>query len=527
MQVVIFTEVSWGGFGRYAGTYRVATELRQAGYTVQVIEFFVQWDDDQLTKIIDKFITNETLLVGFSCTFFLPKEKPHVKWVGRAGVRDLIMDEDGEEKEGSLERIQGGGKNRGSLRGAENDIRHGNPGNLSILFGRENVFDIFDYVKQRAPNSKIVVGGARSFVAEDEPYNYKVDYVLSGQSDVSILALADHVLYGSSLKVAYKKNACSVITEKDYPVENFTTSRILYQDNDLIFDKEILPIEIARGCIFKCSFCSYSLIGKRVWEFNRAPELVAADLIDAYNKFGSTGFMFCDDTYNDSVDKVEGLHKEFIKLPFELTFSTYGRADMLVSKPHTAALLYESGMRSVFFGIETLNHESGKAVGKGMDPERLKDGLYKAKEVPGWKDIVTSSGIITGLPFDTVETTQATFDWLLREDCPLDSYSVAPFTINPESAIGKNMEKFGYKWDENGEWYSKWMTEAIARELALEYRNKMITKPRRRFQFTYFGRMQNIGWTLEDFDNHRYSNRESEVRMDKLKSEYYEKLMEL
>ena len=71
MQVVIFTEVSWGGFGRYAGTYRVATELRQAGYTVQVIEFFVQWDDDQLTKIIDKFITNETLLVGFSCTFFL------------------------------------------------------------------------------------------------------------------------------------------------------------------------------------------------------------------------------------------------------------------------------------------------------------------------------------------------------------------------------------------------------------------------------------------------------------------------
>ena len=48
MQVVIFTEVCHGGFGRYAGTYRVATELREAGYTVQVVEFFTQWREDQI-----------------------------------------------------------------------------------------------------------------------------------------------------------------------------------------------------------------------------------------------------------------------------------------------------------------------------------------------------------------------------------------------------------------------------------------------------------------------------------------------
>ena len=70
MQVVIFTEVCHGGFGRYAGTYRVATELREAGYTVQVVEFFTQWREDQIIKIIDKFVTKETKLIGFSCTFF-------------------------------------------------------------------------------------------------------------------------------------------------------------------------------------------------------------------------------------------------------------------------------------------------------------------------------------------------------------------------------------------------------------------------------------------------------------------------
>jgi radical SAM superfamily enzyme YgiQ (UPF0313 family) len=503
MQVVIFTEICSGGFGRYAGTYRVATELRQAGYTVQVIEFFVQWDEDQLIKIIDKFITKETLLVGFSCTFFLPKAAG--LWGGRLKIRDLIT---------------GRGSNSEHLVGWPDRI-------TSILFGRDDIVDILYYIKQQAPNSKIMVGGARSFLAEDEPYNEKVDYVLTGQSDVSVLALADHVFYKTDLKVAYKRNACHIITEKEYPVENYTTSRIIYQDNDLIFDNEILPIELARGCIFKCSFCSYSLIGKKVWEFNRAPDLVAADLLDAYNKFGTTGFMFCDDTYNDSTDKVEGLHKEFIKLPFDLSFSTYARADMLVTHKHTAPLLYESGMRSVFFGIETFNHKAGKSIGKGMNPQKLKDGLYEIKSLPGWKDIVTTSGFIVGLPFETEDSMRATFDWLLQDDCPLDSFSPTALHIGPRSSIGKNMEKYGYRYDENGEWYSEWMTERQANDLVAEYMGMAQQGARSSFQSTFFGRMQNIGWTLEDFDEGRYTNDESDRRKDKLKDKYFERLMHL
>jgi radical SAM superfamily enzyme YgiQ (UPF0313 family) len=364
-------------------------------------------------------------------------------------------------------------------------------------------------------------------LAEDPPYNEVVDFVLGGQSDESIIALADHVFYESDIKVSYKKGNCNVVLEKEYPVENYTTSRIRYDDRDLVFPGEILPIELARGCIFKCTFCSYSLIGKKVWEFNRAPDLVAEDLLDAYNKFGTTGFMFCDDTYNDSVDKVERLHKEFIKLPFDLSFSTYARADMLVTHKHTAPLLYESGMRSVFFGIETFNHKAGKSIGKGMDPQKLKDGLYELKSLPGWKDIVTTSGFIVGLPFETEDSIRATFDWLLQEDCPLDSFSPTALHIGPNSAIGKNMERYGYKYDENGEWYSEWMTERQAKGLVAEYMGQAMGRPRAYFQFTFFGRMQNIGWTLDDFDKGRYTVEESNVRKVVLQDKYFERLMHL
>ena len=38
--VIFLTDICSPGFGRYAGTYRCATELRDKGYEVQVVEFF-------------------------------------------------------------------------------------------------------------------------------------------------------------------------------------------------------------------------------------------------------------------------------------------------------------------------------------------------------------------------------------------------------------------------------------------------------------------------------------------------------
>ena len=56
MDVVLFTDVCSPGFGRYAGTYRIATELRNAGFSVQVVEYFTRWTTDELKKIIFRFV---------------------------------------------------------------------------------------------------------------------------------------------------------------------------------------------------------------------------------------------------------------------------------------------------------------------------------------------------------------------------------------------------------------------------------------------------------------------------------------
>ena len=47
-EVLIFTDINGlVGFGRYAGAYRIATELRNNGFTVQVIEFFASLNEKE------------------------------------------------------------------------------------------------------------------------------------------------------------------------------------------------------------------------------------------------------------------------------------------------------------------------------------------------------------------------------------------------------------------------------------------------------------------------------------------------
>ena len=184
-------------------------------------------------------------------------------------------------------------------------------------------------------------------------------------------------------------------------------------------------------------------------------------------------------------------------------------------------------MRSVFFGIETFNREAGKSIGKGMDPQKLRDGLYEAKSRPGWDKIMTTSGFIIGLPHETEESLQETFEWLQRDDCPLDSYSPAVLQIAPTSTIGENMMKHGYEFDSNGKWKSEWMTEEQAEDIVKQWYRGMTKKPRSRFTFTHFNRMKNIGWTLDDFDQRRYSNGESWIRKNELKEQYYHRLINI
>ena len=70
MKAIIFTDMAgYHGFGRAAGAYRMASEWRQRGVELKVIDCFNSYTLEELKRIVLKYKTTDTEFVGFSTTF--------------------------------------------------------------------------------------------------------------------------------------------------------------------------------------------------------------------------------------------------------------------------------------------------------------------------------------------------------------------------------------------------------------------------------------------------------------------------
>ena len=490
MNVLLFTDIaSTPGYGKYAGTYKVATEIRANGYSCQVVDNFSFYSYEQLVNIVEKFCSGDTLLVGFSCTL-------------------------------SEKRVDGKVYN----------------------FGRpdEDFTNLVKHIKSLNPKIKICLGGGRINVNSHWP---GVDFTVINKGDIAVIKLLEHIKYGSEIKTC-KTQPCQVIDGNDYfyTQEEFASSLIQYEDNDIIFPGEALPVEIARGCIFKCAFCRYDLIGKKIGDWTKHEDCLRQELMRNYDKFGTTHFIFTDELINESVDKMKMIHRLFTSLPFKLTYSSYARLDLIWKFPEMREMLYESGAVSLNFGIETMNDEAGKKIGKALGAKRTKETLDYFKEL--WQGkVITSSNFIVGLPGEAKESILDTVDWLVSDECTLDIFGFMPLFLRESddgrqsNRIEKDPEKFGYNIVLNESWKNNNMTFAEANKLAYDISMDPRVKTKSKIgSAVWVGRILNLGYSLDDlyetiFENdfEKKQKLSDEIKQKSLekKDEYYHKLMNL
>jgi hypothetical protein len=149
------------------------------------------------------------------------------------------------------------------------------------------------------------------------------------------------------------------------------------------------------------------------------------------------------------------MHELLTSLPFKVTFRAYLRQDLIYAHKQEAHQLLESGLETAFFGIESLNYENLKLIGKGMRPEKTLQNLTWLRDTVGWKDNVTVIGsFILGLPHDTEEN----LSWVPSVealDFPLDhvrmmGLNITPFTTVKEyhSEFDRNYKDYGYVFDD-------------------------------------------------------------------------------
>lgn len=455
MEVLIFTDIAEDiGYAKYAGAYRVASSLRELGASVKVIDCFVRFTEEEILNCIKKYVDKETLFVGVASTL---------------------------------------------LHKGMNNPLHG--------FRDEFYAEVKSAIHSRSKDCHLIIGGSRIGTTTNIP---GVDFYFIGKADISIQEYYKYLKGKKNKFIVSQIDNRNYVKTTDHNVSSdfFADTKNMYVQEDLIQQGECLPLEVARGCIFKCSFCQYDLIGKKKHEYIKNYDNLREELIQNYELFGTTHYLFSDDIINESLDKVKHLHHIFTNLPFKITWTSYARLDLIWKFPEMRELLHEAGATGLFFGIETMDANVGKLIGKGLGKDRIVNTLNYLNET--WKDNVIMTGnFIIGLPQDTEKNIYNTFEWLSSNECPLDAFDLIPLNLRrlddgrPMNDIAMHPEKYGYKTKEviNGKmlnWENNNLSFERAIEIHEEFKSSEQFYQKNLVGNSWLGRITNLGYKEEE-----------------------------
>lgn len=425
MDVVLWNDCpyphkSLGLVFRYSGPYKIAHYVREHGYTTQIIDYVTTFTEEELLEFTLKFVNEETLVLGFSTTFISQHEYSHGDTTARI---------------------------------------------------TEPMLNVLKTIKSKFPKIKIILGGHMS----DKVSGWGiVDGVVTGYGEDTFLELLNHYKTKSPAPL-FKLNmslwANKVVRnyyEAEHPKYDIAKDNFKFTKQDCILPNDTLPLELSRGCIFKCKFCAFPLLGRGKLDYLRSMDCVKDELIYNYEQFGVTNYYVLCDTFNDTEYKISEWHKMVTSLPFKINYTAYLRADLLHRFPDMVYQLHESGLIGAYHGLESLHPEASSIIGKGWSGKGARDfipELYHNK----WKgEVAQHLNFIVGLPKDTPESMLDTVKWYKQNN--LHSISFDPLSMsapdktryNALSEFEKDASKYGFTFDNEGWWKNNEWTEQSA-----------------------------------------------------------------
>ena len=262
--------------------------------------------------------------------------------------------------------------------------------------------------KQKHPNSIIVLGGPQASVTDvttiqSFPY---IDIIIRGECEQNVTPLFTAIGSGQRIHdipgITFRDGAQIVRTMEAPPIPILDDLPLPdYSLIPKIEDFDGLPIEVGRGCPFRCTFCSTKGFFQRHFRF-RNTEYLLKLIVDLHKKYGICRFGFVHDNVTVSKEKMLELCNGIKQLGLDTRWTCSARVDCLDRE--LIDQMAEAGCDGIFMGIETGSKRMQRIIGKRLNLGKVANVIERISD----KAISFTVSFIMGFPDETLEDLEMT-----------------------------------------------------------------------------------------------------------------------
>lgn len=315
-----------------------------------------------------------------------------------------------------------------------------------------NDIGVTQKIKEACGATTVMVGPPVACFPDKILGNDGIDILALYEYDFTLLDVVGVLERGLPLKnvhgISYKENEQIIHN----PIREYTTSEDLdripfvssvYKRHlnikDYYLSQTLYPevqIFTGRGCPFHCTFCSWpeNLMGRKYR--SRTADNIVDEFEYICQELPEVKEIFIeDDTFTINKSLVLDVCRKIRERRLDVTWSCNARATLDYS---TLQEMKSAGCRLLIVGYESGNDEILKTIRKGVDTQQMRAFTKDAKRA----GLLVHGDFIIGLPGETHETAQITFDYI-REIKP-DILQVAVATPIPGTVFYDSVKKDGY-----------------------------------------------------------------------------------
>lgn len=191
-------------------------------------------------------------------------------------------------------------------------------------------------------------------------------------------------------------------------------------------------IETARGCPFKCEFCSTAQMWKGTQRYKSADR--AFEELESAVNMGITKFLFVDESWGVNRAIMMELLNKIKQSGMKIQFIIQIRVDTIIKNPDMIKLASECGLRAALVGYESLSQD---VLNQSNKKTKVKT-FYLARNILHEAGVLIFGFFLIGLPGESKKQTQLTLSHMYHlADFPFLQQYIPYF----KGAYKKSIEK--------------------------------------------------------------------------------------